>query len=111
MTRQRRKSEMPSDDEVLDTQIWTLAHYLDDPKVKPHVFFTFQGHRLRSDEVVISMGTSPYQVEVRLVSQDTAVEEEPREGDVHSGGRAGQPRAHSSSVGPTTTHSGGPEEM
>jgi hypothetical protein len=106
----RRKSEMPSDEEVLDTKIWTLAKHLDDKLIKPHVFFTFEGRRLRLDEVVLSMGTSPYQVEVRLGTQGTAVAEESGEGDVRVGGPSGQPRAHSSSVGPTTSHSGGPEE-
>jgi len=109
--RQRRKSEMPSDKEVLNTKIWILARHLDDKQVKPHVFFIYEERRLRADEVIVSMGTSPYQVEVRLVQQDTAVEEESGKGDVRGGGHSGQPSPYSSSVGPTTTHSGGPEEM
>lgn len=115
MTRQRRKSEMPSDEEVLDTKIWTLAHHLDDEEVKPHVFVKIGDVRLQVDEVVLSMSTTPYQVEVRTsliednnpeaineflrrvkagelnAEQDTTMEEELGEGDVRSGRSDGQP--------------------
>lgn len=107
---------MPSDDEILETKLWTVAKYL--RELSGHIdyrYHTADGveYQLREvidlspelhKKVIIVLEQPPY-------AQGTAVAAQSSEGDVRSGGHTGQPRAHASSVGPTTSHSGGPEEM
>lgn len=113
----RKRSEMPTDEQVLATKLWTLAKYLREHKELVEIFYQEAGGRRYDITDVIDLSDELHPKVIIVMErhlygqQDTAVEEESRKGDVPSGGHSGQPRAHSSSTGPTTSHSGGPEEM
>lgn len=116
MNRMRHRHEMPSEDEILETKLYTLAKHLRDlPHCVDIRYMAADGMEYVIKEVIDLSAELHKKVIIVLEqphgTEDTTVEAQSREGDVSGSGHTERSRAHASSVGPTTSHSGGPEEL